>query len=251
MTRDGRTAPSKVLVVVPVRNEGKNLERLLVPLQEVVQNERYDLVVIDDASTDSSLEVLKRRRVRTITLTENLGYGAALQTGYKYALAKGYDYLIQLDGDGQHDPRFLPLIRQELPGHDFVIGSRFLENDVSFPPSEELYKGTPFRRLGIHYFRFLLYVMSGKSISDPTSGYLGMNRKCLRLLSRDLFPDDFPDADVLLSLIRLPIKMREVPVYMYCNDVGGQLHRGLKPLWYVFKVTLSLCVSRLRKLSEA
>ena len=250
MTRDDRTTPSKVLVVVPVRNEGKNLERLLVPLQEVVENERYDLVVIDDASTDSSLEVLKQRRVRTITLTENLGYGAALQTGYKYALAKGYDYLIQLDGDGQHDPRFLPMIRQELPVHDFVIGSRFLENDVSFPPSEELYKGTPFRRLGIRYFRFLLYALSGVSISDPTSGYVGMNRKCLRLLSGDLFPEDYPDADVLLSLIRGRFKLCEVPVFMYRNDVGGRLHRGLSPLWYVFKVTLSLSVSRLRRLAE-
>ena len=234
-----------------MRNEEKSLERLLVPLQQVTREERYDLLVVDDASTDSSLDVLKRRRVRTIALTENLGYGAALQTGYKYALAKGYDYVIQLDGDGQHDPRFLPMIRRALAGNDFVIGSRFLENNLSFPPREELYKATPLRRLGIRYFRFLLYVMSGKSISDPTSGYLGMNRKCLRLLSRDLFPDDFPDADVLLSLIRLPIKMREVPVYMYCNDMGGQLHRGIKPLWYMFKVTLSLCVSRLRKLSEA
>lgn len=249
--RDGRAAPSKVLVVVPMRNEGRNLDRLLVPLQEVVHRERYDLLVIDDASTDSSLEVLQRRHVRTITLTENLGYGAALQTGYKYALARGYDYLIQLDGDGQHDPRFLPTIRQQLLENDFVIGSRFLKDDVSFPPSEALYKGTPFRRLGIRYFRFLLYVMSGRSISDPTSGYVGMNRKCLRLLSSDVFPDDFPDADVLLSLIRLPIKLCEVPVYMYRNDVGGQLHRGLKPLWYVFKVTLSLCVSRMRKLTEA
>ena len=250
MKRDGRAAPSKVLVVVPVRNESKNLERLLVPLQDVVHAESYDLVVIDDASTDSSLEVLKRRNVRTITLTENLGYGAALQTGYKYALAKGYDYLIQLDGDGQHDPRFLPTIRQALAGNDFVIGSRFLEHDASIRPKEKLYKGTPFRRLGIRYFRLLLYVIGGVSISDPTSGYMGMNRKCLRLLSGDLFPDDFPDADVLLALIRGRFDLCEVPVYMYENDVGGQLHRGLKPLWYMFKVTLSLCVSRLRKVAE-
>ena len=250
MKGDSRAAPSKVLVVVPVRNEEKGLERLLVPLQEVVQNEHYDLLVVDDASTDSSLEVLKRRRVRAITLTENLGYGAALQTGYKYALAKGYDYLIQLDGDGQHDPRFLPMIRSALGGNDFVIGSRFLDNDVSFAPSGELYKGTPFRRLGIRYFRFLLYALSGVSISDPTSGYVGMNRRCLRLLSGDLFPEDYPDADVLLSLIRGRFKLCEVPVFMYRNDVGGRLHRGLSPLWYMFKVTLSLSVSRLRRLTE-
>ena len=248
--REGSSLAGDVLVVVPVRNEKENLEHVLVPLQEVVRRERYDLVVIDDASTDASRDVLDGRRVRTITLTEKLGYGAALQTGYKYALAEGYDYLIQLDGDGQHDPRFLPTIRRALAEHDFVIGSRFLENNASFRPRETLYKGTPLRRCAIRYFRFLLYAMSGVSITDPTSGYIGMNRKCLRLLSGDLFPDDFPDADVLLSLIRLPIKLREVPVYMYRNDDGGRLHRGLSPLWYMVKVTLSLAVSRLRKLAE-
>ena len=248
----GRMAktPTDTLVVVPVRNEGKNLERVLPPLLEVAQRERYDLVVVDDASTDASREVLENHRVRTIALTQALGYGGALQTGYKHALAKGYDFLIQLDGDGQHDPRFLPMIRRALADHDFVIGSRFLEQDASIRPREALYKGTAFRRLGIRYFRFLLYLMSGVSITDPTSGYIGMNRACLRLLSGDLFPDDFPDADVLLALIRGRFKLCEVPVYMYRNDVGGRLHRGLSPLWYVFKVTLALAISRLRKLPD-
>ena len=237
-----------VLIVVPVRNEAKNLVRLLAPLQEVVRREGYDLVVVDDASTDGSLDVLKRHGVQTITLVENLGYGAAVQTGYKYALARGYEYLIQLDGDGQHDPRFLPAIRRELARRDFVIGSRFLAaRDAPFPPKETLYKGTPFRRIGIRFFRLLLYVMTGVSISDPTSGYVGMNRKCIRFLSGDLYPHDFPDADVLLSLIRSRFKLCEVPVYMYRNRVGGRLHRGIAPIWYMFKVTLSLSVSGMRK----
>ena len=183
-----------------------------------------------------------------ITLVENLGYGAAVQTGYKYALAKGYEHLIQFDGDGQHDPRFLPMIRRELERHDFVIGSRFLESGtVSFPPKEELYEGTPFRRIGIRFFRWLLYVMSGVSISDPTSGYVGMNRKCVRLLSGNFYPHDFPDTDVLLFLIRSRFKLCEVPVYMYHNRAGGRLHRGFAPVWYVFKVMLSLFISVLRK----
>ncbi len=237
-----------VLIVVPVRNEAENLVRLLAPLKEVVGREGYDLVVIDDASTDESLDVLKRHGVRTITLVENLGYGAAVQTGYKYALARGYEYLIQLDGDGQHDPRFLPMIRRELARRDFVIGSRFLAAGATpFPPKEELYKGTPFRRIGIRFFRLLLYVMTGVSISDPTSGYVGMNRKCIRFLSGDLYPHDFPDADVLLSLIRSRFKLCEVPVYMYRNRVGGRLHRGIAPIWYMFKVTLSLSVSSMRR----
>ena len=239
---------SPVLVVVPVRNEARNLDRVLVPLKEVVLQERYDLLAIDDASTDGSRDVLKRHGVPTITLVENLGYGAAVQTGYKYALAREYEHLLQFDGDGQHDPRFLPMIRRELSCHDFVIGSRFLKGDVaSFPPKEKLYRGTPLRRVGIRLFRWLLYAVSGVWISDPTSGYVGMNRKCLRLLSGNLFPHDFPDADVLLLLIRGRFDLCEVPVYMYHDRDGGSLHRGLMPVWYMFKVTLSLLISIVRK----
>ena len=113
---------SSVLVILPVRDEAKNLDRLLAPLVEVVRRERYDLLAIDDASIDGSRAILNSHGVPTVTLLENLGYGAALQTGYKYAVAKGYEYLIQLDGDGQHDPRFLPAIMQKLHDHDFVIG---------------------------------------------------------------------------------------------------------------------------------
>ncbi len=236
-----------VLVVVPVYNEAENLDRMLAPLLEVVRREHYDLVAIDDASTDESHAILKRHGVPTIALIENLGPGAALQTGYKYALAKKYEYLIQVDGDGQHDPRFLPMIRRKLACHDFVIGSRFLDGGVApFPPERELYKGTALRKIGIRLFRTLLYAMTRVSVSDPTSGYRGMNRKCMRFLSGDFYPHDYPDADVLLALIRNRSKLCEEPVYMYHNHAGGKLHRGIAPVWYVCKVTLSLLVSSLR-----
>ncbi len=239
---------SPVLVIFPVHNEAQNIEPMLAPLMEIVRREQYDLVAIDDASTDESLEILNRYDVPTIALFENLGYGAAIQTGYKYAVAKEYDYLIQVDGDGQHDPRFLPMIRQKLARHDFVIGSRFLEHDsMPFPPQRKLYQGTAFRRIGIRLFRMLLYAMTRISVSDPTSGYVGMNRKCLRFLSGDRYPHDFPDADVLLTLILNQFKLCEVPVYMYHNCVSGRLHRGAAPFWYMFKVTLSLFVSNMRK----
>ena len=240
---------SSVLVIFPVHNEENNLEQMLAPLLEVVSRERYDLVAIDDASTDDSCEILNKHEVPTITLCENLGYGAAIQTGYKYAVAKEYEYLIQVDGDGQHDPRFLPMIRRELRACDFVIGSRFLAHDSTpFPPQRGLYKGTALRKIGIRLFRALLYVLTRASISDPTSGYVGMNRKCMRFLSGDLYPYDFPDADVLLTLIRSRFRLCEVPVYMYHNHVSGRLHRGVAPVWYMFKVTLSLFVSSTRKI---
>ena len=239
---------ASVLVVVPVYNEAENLDHMLPPLMEVVSREHYDLVAIDDASTDESRAILKRHGVPTITLVENLGYGAAVQTGCKHALARKYEYLIQIDGDGQHDPRFLPMIRRKLACHDFVIGSRFLDNGaVPFPPARELYTGTALRRIGIRFFRALLYTMTRVTVSDPTSGYAGMNRKCMRFLRGDLYPHDFPDADVVLALVRNRFKLCEVPVYMYANHAGGKLHRGIRPVWYMYKVTLSLLVSSLRK----
>lgn len=238
---------SSVLVILPVYNEAAHLERMLAALRPVVDREGYDLLAIDDCSTDASFDILRRNGVATIRLFENLGYGAAVQTGYKHALASGYRRLLQLDGDGQHDPRFLPALARRLECCDVVIGSRFLPvTPPPFPPAGELYFGTRSRRMGIRLFRCLLRMMTGARITDPTSGCIGMNRACMRLLSKDAYPYDFPDADVILSLIRNGFRVREAPVYMYHNYVGGQLHRGLAPLWYVFKVTLSLLVSGLR-----
>lgn len=239
------------LVIVPVRNEAHNLERLLRPLLAVVRREGYHLIAIDDASTDASTDILRRHGVAAIRLAENVGYGAALQTGYKYALANGYERLMQLDGDGQHDPRFLPMLWQRLQNCDVVIGSRFMPIDPQpFAPAAELYGGTPARNLGIRLFRLLLRILTRTAITDPTSGYIGMNRRCLRFLSTDSYPYDFPDADVLFTLIRNGFRLCETPVYMYRNDTGGQLHRGLAPLWYMFKVTLSLFISGLRRTEE-
>ena len=239
---------SPVLVILPIHNEAKNLEQLLKSLMVVVRQEGYDLLAIDDASTDASLEILKQYGVSTISLLENVGYGAALQTAYKYADRQGYECLIQMDGDGQHDARFLPMIRKKLACHDYVIGSRFLGvADTPFQPERDLYRGTRPRKVGIYLHRILLYIMTRVLISDPTSGYVGMSRRCVRFLSGDLFPYDFPDADVLLTLIRARFKLCEIAVYMYHNHTGGQLHQGLVPVWYLFKVPLSLLVSSLRK----
>lgn len=241
----------RVLVVFPVRNEAPRLPGLLAALLEVTRREGYDLVAIDDASTDDSPAILARRGVRTLRHPARLGYGAAVQTGYKYALARGYRRLLQLDGDGQHDPRFLPRLEAALADRDLVIGSRFLPAAPEpFPPAGRLYRGTAPRRAGIRLFRLLLRLMTGARVTDPTSGCLAMNRDCLEFMVRDRRPYDFPDADVVFSLLRSGYRLGEVPVYMYFNETGGQLHRGFAPLWYMFKVVVSLFVSRLRPAEE-
>ncbi len=238
-----------VLVIIPVHNEEANLKRFLPQLLPIIQELNIDLLAVDDCSTDNSLQILSFYSVPTIQLFSQMGYGTAIQTGYKYALKKNYAYLIQIDGDGQHDPRFLRSILRCLKNDeaDVVIGSRFLEvTDEPLTPFEKLYKGSPIRLVGIRIFRLILRCLTSRKITDPTTGYIGMNKKSLQFACSHSFPFDFPDADMILTFLRNHFRIQEIPVYMYHNHATGYLHRGCKPIWYVFKVTLSLLISSIR-----
>ena len=182
-----------------------------------------------------------------------MGYGVALQTCYKYALANNYDFLIQIDGDGQHDPRFIPKILHMLKENeaDVLIGSRFLRHsETKFKPRGKLYYGTFLRRFGIQMFRGILYLLTLRKFTDPTSGYVGINRRTLRFFSGKCFPFDYPDADLLLALLRNHFHVKEIPVYMYANESNGNLHRGCRPIWYVIKVSLAMCIESIRLREE-
>lgn len=208
-----------------------------------------DVVAINDASTDDSLRCLTSYGISTLTHPCQMGYGVTIQTGYKYALANHYDYLIQIDGDGQHDPRCVSLILAKLTrsAADVVIGSRFMSKaKMPFHPRESLYHGTPIRRIGIYLFRFILLCLSFRKITDPTSGFIGFNRRVLHFMCGKGFPFDYPDADVVLTLLRNDFALLEIPVYMYPKTKRYGLHRGCKPIWYVIKVSISLVIAFLR-----
>lgn len=235
-------APADSLVCIPAFNEERRLPdtlRELVPLLPA----GCDLVVIDDGSGDDTQGAASRAGVECLVLPIHLGYGGALQTGYKYALTRGYTYLIQMDADGQHDPNSLSLLLEPLRtgAADFVIGNRF------HPACS--YRSPFVREVGRRFFAGICRLLSGFDLKDPTSGFKGFNSATLRLLSRDGFPMDYPDADVFMMLHYAGIRIREVNVTMRPPREAGSMHAGiLHPAHYLAKMLLSISMTILRNI---
>jgi glycosyltransferase involved in cell wall biosynthesis len=204
-----------------------------------------DVLVIDDGSQDRTAIVARKASARVLSHPCNMGYGTALQTGYKFALENGYQYLVQIDGDGQHDPSYInALLSPILEGEaDIVIGSRFLvDND---------YKAPFAKRLGMLLFGALTSYIVGYHVTDPTSGFQALDRRAFCYCAQDVYPTDFADADVLIMLHRAGLRIKEVAVRMY-PSVNKQsrylnMYSFLTPAYYIFKILLSIFVSLLRK----
>jgi glycosyltransferase involved in cell wall biosynthesis len=228
-----------ILILIPAYNEGASIGELVRQVRESYPN--YRVVVVNDGSRDNTAQVARTAGAEVVSHPFNMGYGVAIQTGYKYALAKGYDFLVQIDGDGQHDPAFIPkVLAPVLDGEtDFALGSRFLDAK-SYEPSLA-------RQVGIGFFCRLVSVLIGMRITDTTSGYQAFNREVIRYFTTEIFPCDYPDADMLLTLHRAGFRIREVPVRMYASPNGKSMHAGWKPLYYMFKMLLSIFVTLLRK----
>jgi len=229
----------KILILIPAYNEEGRIG-------EVVQQVRAatagsDILVVNDGSRDRTALAAREAGALVVSHSFNLGYGVAIQTGYKFALEKGYDFLVQMDGDGQHDPTFISaLLAPVLAGNsDFVLGSRFL-GIQSYAPSLG-------RRIGMAFFRGLVSWLIGQPITDSTSGFQAFNRRVIRFFTTDVFPCDYPDADMLITLHRAGFTIQEVPVRMHANVEGKSMHSGWKPLYYLFKMLLSVFVTLLRK----
>lgn len=194
--------------------------------------------MIDDGSGDRTSEVARVRGARVLRHPINLGYGAALQTGYKYALRRGAQFVAQMDADGQHDPADLPrLLAPVLRGEaDLVIGSRFL--------GAGSYRMGTLRSAGRALFRGIAG-LAGLRVTDPTSGFQALGSRVLELYASELvFPSDFPDVDVLLSAHRRGIRIAECAVQMRASQRESTLHAGWRPLYYVYKMLLSLWARR-------
>lgn len=218
-----------ILVIIPAYNEEATIKKTVMNL---IQTCPYDYIVINDGSTDRTLDILKENRFHYLDLPVNLGIGGAMQTGYRYALRKGYQYAIQLDADGQHDPKDLEKLVAEIKqsGCDMVIGSRFVEKTN--------YKGSPFRRMGILYFYYLLYFLSGVKITDPTSGYRIVNRNVMREFA-NYYPVDYPEVEVIAKLAKKGYKIKEIKVEMNARQGGRSSITPLKSLYYMTKVTFT------------
>jgi len=229
----------QAIIIIPAYNEEENIAGVINGIKDVVPD--ADILVVNDGGQDRTAEIVQELGELVINLPYNMGYGVALQTGFKYALQKGYGYAVQMDADGQHDPKDIPMLLDVvLSGEaDVVIGSRFLDGGE--------YRATPVRRLGMLVFGFLASLIIGQKITDPTSGYQALNMNGLRFYASDYYPIDFPDADVIIMLHRSGLKVKEIPVTMYPSTQGTSMHSGLKPLYYIFKMFLSIFVTLLRK----
>jgi len=229
----------KVLVIIPAYNEGARIAEVVQRVREAVPD--YDILVVNDGSRDGTVQAARSAGAMVASHPFNLGYGVAIQTGYKFAFAKGYDYAVQMDGDGQHDPSCIPSLLEPVRSGetDFALGSRFLGTE-SYEPSLA-------RRLGMSFFRRLISFLTKTRITDSTSGFQAFNRRVVGFFTTEVFPCDYPDADMLLTLHRAGFRIREVPVRMYASATGKSMHAGFMPLYYMFKMLLSIFVTLLRK----
>ncbi len=227
------------LVLIPAFNEEGVLGGVL---DELRRHTRFDVLVVDDGSSDRTADMARAHGAAVARHPFNMGYGAALQTGYKYAAQHGYEVLVQLDADGQHDPAYVEVLaRRVLEGHvDACVGSRFLLGEGYIPPFA--------RRVGMVLFGYIASVVTKRRVTDPTSGYQALSSRVFRFLRSDVFPADYPDADVLILLHRAGFRAEEVPVAMRQSSTGKSMHSGvLRPMFYVFKMLLSIGVTLLRE----
>lgn len=222
----------KVLLLIPAYNEQESLPLVL---PNLIKNfPKYDFIVLNDGSVDNTYSVAKQLGANVIDLCINQGLGAALQPGFKYGLDHGYDYFIQFDSDGQHLPEYIDkLLTQAEQGTDIVIGSRFLEKTT--------YNQTFLRALGGKWLSFLLRVVTGKKITDPTSGMRVYNRKIAQQMIK---LDNMPlESDFLTMAIRSGYKISEVHVEMVERVAGETYFSPFKAIKFMFVQTVSIVAS--------
>lgn len=225
----------KTLLIIPAYNEEKNIENTIKKILDL-HNPDIDYIIINDGSTDNTLEILENNHFNYLNLPANLGIGGAVQTGYKYALYNNYDIAIQFDGDGQHNVEYISqLIQQIEAGNDLVIGSRFLDNLTGF-------KSTKTRRVGIKLLSNLIKLCTGKKITDPTSGFRACNKKIIELFSMN-YPYDYPEPDTIVKVIKKGFNVKEIPVIMNEREQGKSSINMLKSVYYMIKVSLSIIIS--------
>lgn len=225
----------KIAIIIPAFNEQETIAKVV---SEIIAlnnsgNYQFDAIVINDCSTDNTPMIAEKLNCVLLDLPVNLGIGGAVQTGFKYALENNYDYAIQVDGDGQHPTSAIPKLLDKIinSNSDIVIGSRFIENTG--------FQSFYMRRVGIKFFRFLLKLLCGIKISDPTSGFRIINRKTLNIVN-EYYPDEYPEPEALVIYKYYNLKISETPVQMEERKGGISSIKGLLKLYYMFKVSLAI-----------
>jgi glycosyltransferase involved in cell wall biosynthesis len=227
-----------LLVIIPAYNEQGRVGKVVQDVKRALPS--ADVLVIDDASGDATAREAIDAGAAVLSLPVNSGYGAALQTGYKFGVRNGYAIVGQIDADGQHRAEYLNsmLTALEEQEADVIIGSRFLDRDGHYRPSLA-------RTLGIGLFARIASLITRQHITDPTSGFQLMRIEVARFFCSEVYPTDYPDADILILLHRTGYRIREIPVQMRPSP-GKSMHSGHRSLYYVYKMFLSIFVTVLR-----
>jgi glycosyltransferase involved in cell wall biosynthesis len=231
------TGPDSLLVIIPALNEMGAIGGVVRSIRTYVPG--VPVLVIDDGSTDETIKIAREAGAAILPMPHHLGLGGCVQAGYRLAYELGFDYVIRVDGDGQHDARDIPRIFERLKqsGCEMVIGSRFVNGPG-------LQSGL-IRSIGIRVFRVLLRPILGKPVHDPTSGFVGVNRRALTVFSRS-FPLEYPEIEALVVLQRRRFRFEEVPCKMLPRTSGRSSITATKSIYYILHVLLGVFVNVLR-----
>ncbi len=237
-TRDPRLVGVRRIVVVPAYNEEDSVAGVIREIRAA--DPEFEVVVIDDGSTDRTAETAEKAGAIVLELPFNLGIGGAVQTGYQYALENGFDLAVQVDGDGQHDPGEIARLLEPILDDraDMVVGTRFADGGG--------YRGTRLRRVGIHLFAAIVSLIVRQRVTDTTSGFRAVNRKAIRLFAAD-YPHDYPEVEATVLLSRHGLRMIEVPVQMRVRETGNSSITALRSVYYMIKVLLALFIGLFRR----
>lgn len=229
---------NKLMVLIPAYNEEGAVASVIEEVRAV--DLEATIVVVDDCSEDNTIREARRSGASVLPLPYHLGLGGCVQAGYRLAFECGCDYVIRVDGDGQHDPEDIPAILDALQreGCEMVIGSRFLDRTVR----KNLVRPGWFRAMGIGLFRLILQPILGRPVSDPTSGFVGVNRKALDLFSRT-FPLEYPEIEALVVLQRKHFRFMEVPCRIRARRAGKSSITTVKALYFPLHVLLGVFVN--------
>lgn len=234
-----KRAGKEILIVIPAYNEENNLGGVLDELAAPEIARLADVLVVNDASADSTAQVALEHGALCASFMYNMGYGAGLQLGYKYAVRRGYRYVIQMDADGQHDvSNVLALYRALAEGDerpDIVLGSRYMEGSGAYDPGA-------LKNVAYAWFRKIIRQMTGVTVADPTTGLQGLSWRTLAFYSRyQNFDDRYPDANMLAQMLLLGFKVRQIPAVMHYRNGGKSMHANLlKAGVYMMRMTLQL-----------
>ena len=230
---------SRHLAIVPALNEAGSIAQTVAEIREHAT--AFDVLVLDDGSTDATAAIAAGAGARVISLPFNVGIGGAMQCGYMYARDHGYAVAVQVDGDGQHDARDIPRLLAALeadPSIEMVTGSRFLGTPAG-------YRSSGMRRVGIRVFAAIISLITRQRVTDPTSGFRMSRRSGIELFARD-YPHDYPEVEAILLLHQNRLRMRELAVAMRPRTSGRSTIGRTVPAYYMVKVLLAVLIGMLR-----